>query len=121
MLHLRDTRLGGDERRPGGGRPGDGVQRAVEDVLDAALALDKDGKFLGVRDTEPRIGVQQLLEGLRPRESFQHAAAGCDDGPAGAPDPGRAEEKFESFSFDGKTIDFGTLELTSDGNTSVGS
>ena len=32
----------------------------------------------------------------------------------GAAQPGGAE-KYEAFTFDGKTIDFGTLELTSDG------
>jgi DNA-binding response OmpR family regulator len=52
------------------------------------------------------------LQGLLRRSQWQQAV----HAPAGTQAPGEAEEKYESFSFDGKTIDFGTLELTSDGN-----
>jgi len=53
------------------------------------------------------------LQGLLRRNEWQRGAPG-DAG--GMPEPG-GREKYESFSFAGKTIDFGTLELKVDGTT----
>jgi DNA-binding response OmpR family regulator len=53
------------------------------------------------------------LQGLLRRSEWQRAAHSPET-PASESDP--APENYESFSFAGKTIDFGTLELTSDGN-----
>jgi two-component system, OmpR family, alkaline phosphatase synthesis response regulator PhoP len=53
------------------------------------------------------------LQGLLRRSEWQRASHASQA--AGAPENSGAPEDYESFSFDGKTINFGTLELTSDG------
>jgi DNA-binding response OmpR family regulator len=53
------------------------------------------------------------LQGLLRRSEWQRAGHSPE---AAGGESSKDAEKYESVSFDGKTIDFGTLELTSDGN-----
>jgi two-component system, OmpR family, alkaline phosphatase synthesis response regulator PhoP len=53
------------------------------------------------------------LQGLLRRSEWQRSTHAPQS--AGSPSGSNEAEKYESFSFDGKTIDFGTLELTSSG------